>query len=280
MSHSTYKSTRKLVDQVEHEMLEGKEFIGTKTGFDELDRFLEGFYAGELILVGGRPSMGKTGFAISLIKNLCMDDNKSCLYFTLSESPKILIERIIKMVANMDVTDPQSLSPKKRERIKETAKAIRKSSLIIEGKSISIDSITRKCLKHSLQDKPDFIVIDYLQLIYSKDERSNDSQLLPYVKKLRKTARLIKCPIILLTQLPRTIEERANHRPMLCDLREYGLIEGYADKVIFLHRDEYYDFDTERKGIAEITVAKNRNGCIGTIELAHLGRGLLVSKPE
>ena len=278
MEHS-YKKTRKLADQVEKDMLEGREFKGLETAFEGLDLYFEGLDAGELILIGGRPSMGKTGFAISMIKNLCLDGDKSCLYFTLGESPKMLMERMIETVAMVDRARSKGLSEAEKKEVKKTTNNIRKSKLIIESKSVSINKIIRKCIKYSMKEKPDFIVVDYLQLIYSKKSKSDEDKYRSYVKKLRKTARLIQCPIILLTQLPRTVEEREDHRPVLNDLRGYGLIEMYADKVIFLYRDEYYDYDTERKGIVDVTVAKNKNGTIGTIPLAHLGRGLMVSIP-
>ncbi len=208
------------------------------TGINDLDKMLGGLVNGEIVCIAGRRAMGKTGLALSIVKRACIKEGKTCLYFALAEDKAHIIKRL----------------PDAGE-----------APLYINDRAFSVKKIKKACKKLGKKNKIDLIVIDYLQLIWSKR-----GYLTLVSNKLRKLARKLDCPIIVLCQLDYRIGSREDNRPVLSDLVHTGAMNDYADKVLFLHRDDYYNIDSDKKGILEVFVAKNVYGRnIGSVELAY-----------
>ena len=200
--------------------------------------------------------------------------------FILDILPKDL-ERVLYFAKHI-VIDPgdtplekcQTLDEKDYDSLIEAADVVGHSRLIIEDKSgITIPEMRSKCRKYKLEHNLDIVMIDYLQLMQgSKKTESRQQEISDISRSLKEIARELQVPVVALSQLSRAVEQRPDHRPMLSDLRESGAIEQDADVVMFLYRDDYYNKDTDRKDVAEVIIAKQRNGPIGTVELAWLPR--------
>ena len=226
---------------------------GIPTGFIDLDYRTAGMQPSDLILVAARPSMGKTAFELNLAQYMAFKKNLTVALFSLEMSK-------------------EQLNDQEWERLIESAGTIGKSKLIIDDTpGISIAELRSKCRKYKLEHDLAIIMIDYLQLMSgSGRSESRQQEISDISRSLKALARELNVPVIALSQLSRAVEQRPDHRPMLSDLRESGAIEQDADVVMFLYRDDYYNHDTDRKGISEVIIAKQRNGPIGTVELAWL----------
>ena len=248
---------------------------GVATGFLDLDYRTAGMQPSDLILVAARPSMGKTAFVLNIAQYVAFKQAKTVAIFSLEMSKEQLVNRLFSMESKVDSQHLRTgnLSDVEWEKLIESAGAIGKSNLIIDDTpGISISELRSKCRKYKLEHNLEMIIIDYLQLM-SGSGRSTDSrqqEISDISRSLQALARELHVPVIALSQLSRAVEQRPDHRPMLSDLRESGAIEQDADVVMFIYRDDYYNKDTEKKGIAEIIIAKQRNGPIGTVELVWL----------
>ena len=248
---------------------------GVATGFLDLDYRTAGMQPSDLILVAARPSMGKTAFVLNIAQYVAFKQAKTVAIFSLEMSKEQLVNRLFSMESKVDSQHLRTgnLSDVEWEKLIESAGAIGKSNLIIDDTpGISISELRSKCRKYKLEHNLEMIIIDYLQLM-SGSGRSTDSrqqEISDISRSLKALARELHVPVIALSQLSRAVEQRPDHRPMLSDLRESGAIEQDADVVMFIYRDDYYNKDTEKKGIAEIIIAKQRNGPIGTVELVWL----------
>ena len=248
---------------------------GVATGFLDLDYRTAGMQPSDLILVAARPSMGKTAFVLNIAQYVAFKQVKTVAIFSLEMSKEQLVNRLFSMESKVDSQHLRTgnLSDVEWEKLIESAGAIGKSNLIIDDTpGISISELRSKCRKYKLEHNLEMIIIDYLQLM-SGSGRSTDSrqqEISDISRSLKALARELHVPVIALSQLSRAVEQRPDHRPMLSDLRESGAIEQDADVVMFIYRDDYYNKDTEKKGIAEIIIAKQRNGPIGTVELVWL----------
>ena len=248
---------------------------GVATGFLDLDYKTAGMQPSDLILVAARPSMGKTAFVLNVAQYVAFRQNKTVAIFSLEMSKEQLVNRLFAMESKVDSQHLRTgdLSDTEWEKLIESAGVIGKSNLIIDDTpGISISELRSKCRKYKLEHNLEMIIIDYLQLM-SGNGKSTDSrqqEISDISRSLKALARELHVPVIALSQLSRAVEQRPDHRPMLSDLRESGAIEQDADVVMFIYRDDYYNKDTEKKGIAEIIIAKQRNGPIGTIELVWL----------
>ena len=249
---------------------------GVATGFLDLDYRTAGMQPSDLILVAARPSMGKTAFVLNIAQYVAFKQAKTVAIFSLEMSKEQLVNRLFSMESKVDSQHLRTgnLSDVEWEKLIESAGAIGKSNLIIDDTpGISISELRSKCRKYKLEHNLEMIIIDYLQLM-SGSGRSTDSRqqddlgYLPLPQGAGPDE--LHVPVIALSQLSRAVEQRPDHRPMLSDLRESGAIEQDADVVMFIYRDDYYNKDTEKKGIAEIIIAKQRNGPIGTVELVWL----------
>jgi replicative DNA helicase len=247
---------------------------GIATGFIDLDFKTAGFQPSDLILVAARPSMGKTAFVLNIAQHVAFHDNKSVAIFSLEMSKEQLVNRLLSLESkvNSQAIRTGNMKDDEWERLIESADIIGRSKLIIDDTpGISIGELRSKCRRYKIEYDLQMIIIDYLQLMSgSGKSESRQQEISDISRSLKALARELHVPVIALSQLSRAVEQRPDHRPMLSDLRESGAIEQDADVVMFIYRDDYYNKDTELKNVAEIIIAKQRNGAIGTINLAWL----------
>ncbi len=248
---------------------------GLSTGFTDLDYKTSGLQKSDLILVAARPSMGKTALVLNMAEYMAFRQKKSVAIFSLEMSKVQLMNRLFAMESRVNSQNLRTGNLKDDEwsSLIESAGAIGESNLIIDDTpGISIRELRSKCRKYKLEKGLDIIMIDYLQLM-SGGGRGNESrqqEISEISRSLKALARELDVPVLALSQLSRAVESRTDHRPMLSDLRESGAIEQDADVVMFIYRDDYYNHDSEMKGVAEIIIAKQRNGPIGTVNLVWL----------
>lgn len=249
---------------------------GIPTGFLDLDYKMAGLQPSDLILVAARPSMGKTAFVLNIAQHVAFKAKKSVAIFSLEMSKEQLVNRLFALEAQVDSQSLRTgnLKDEDWEKLIESAGIIGKSNLIIDDTpGISISELRSKCRKFKLEHGLDLIIIDYLQLMTGRvggRSESRQQEISDISRALKGLARELNVPVIALSQLSRAVEQRPDHRPMLSDLRESGAIEQDADVVMFIYRDDYYNKDTELKNVAEIIIAKQRNGSIGTVNLTWL----------
>ena len=250
---------------------------GIPTGFIDLDYKLSGLQPSDLILVAARPSMGKTAFVLNIAQYVAFKKNRSVAIFSLEMSKEQLVNRLFSLESQVDAQALRTGNIKDSdwEKLIEGAGIIGQSKLIIDDTpGISVSELRSKCRKYKLENDLDLIIIDYLQLMTGSVGRSSESrqqEISEISRSLKGLARELNVPVIALSQLSRAVESRPDKRPMLSDLRESGAIEQDADVVMFIYRDEYYNKDSEYKKQAEIIIAKQRNGPVGTVHLAWLG---------
>lgn len=249
---------------------------GIATGFLDLDYKTAGLQPSDLILVAARPSMGKTAFVLNIAQHVAFHSDLCTAIFSLEMSKEQLVNRLFSLESRVDAQKLRTgnLSDADWEKLIEGAGTIGQSKLIIDDTpGISISEMRSKCRKYKLEHDLKLIIIDYLQLMSGSGGRASDSrqqEISDISRSLKALARELHVPVIALSQLSRAVEQRPDHRPMLSDLRESGAIEQDADVVMFIYRDDYYNKDTDDKGVAEIIIAKQRNGPIGTVNLVWL----------
>lgn len=247
---------------------------GISTGFADLDYDTAGFQPSDLLLIAARPSMGKTAFALNIALHVAMKEKKTVALFSLEMSKEQLVNRLFSMESKVSSQNIRTgnLSDKEWEMLVEGAHKVGHSNLIIDDtSSISVQELRSKCRKYKIEHGLDMIMIDYLQLMSGSGKSDSRQQEISDISRaLKGVARELNVPVVALSQLSRSVEKRDDKRPMLSDLRESGAIEQDADVVMFIYRDDYYNKDTTKKGVAEIIIAKQRNGPVGTVELAWL----------
>ncbi|MCC8067392.1 MAG: replicative DNA helicase [Clostridiales bacterium] len=249
---------------------------GLATGFLDLDYKTSGFQPSDLLLIAARPSMGKTAFVLNIAEYMAFHSGLTVAVFSLEMSKEQLVNRLFAMESRVDsqALRTGNLNDSDWTSLIEAAGTIGRSNLIIDDTpGISVSELRSKCRKYKLEHKLDIIMIDYLQLMQgSRRSESRQQEISDISRSLKEIARELQVPVVALSQLSRAVEQRPDHRPMLSDLRESGAIEQDADVVMFLYRDDYYNHDTQKKDVAEVIIAKQRNGPIGTVELAWLPR--------
>ena len=247
---------------------------GIATGFLDLDYKTAGFQPSDLILVAARPSMGKTAFVLNIAQHVTLHEDRTVAIFSLEMSKEQLVNRLLSLESKVNSQSIRTGNMKddEWERLIEGADAIGRSKLLIDDTpGISFGELRSKCRKFKLEHNLEMVIIDYLQLMTgSGKNESRQQEISDISRSLKALARELHVPVVALSQLSRAVEQRPDHRPMLSDLRESGAIEQDADVVMFIYRDDYYNKDSERKNVAEIIIAKQRNGAIGTINLAWL----------
>ena len=247
---------------------------GIPTGFIDLDYRTAGLQPSDLILIAARPSMGKTAFVLNIAQYVAFHEDMCTAIFSLEMSKEQLVNRLFSLESRVDAQALRTgnLSDSDWEKLIEGAGTIGNSKLIIDDTpGISIAEMRSKCRKYKLEHDLKLIIIDYLQLMSGSNSRKNESrqqEISEISRSLKGLARELNVPVLALSQLSRAVEQRTDKRPMLSDLRESGAIEQDADVCMFIYRDDYYNPDTEDKNIAEIIIAKQRNGPIGTVRLA------------
>ena len=245
---------------------------GLPTGFADLDYRTAGLQPADFILVAARPSMGKTAFVLTIADYVTVKKKESVAIFSLEMSAEQLVNRMLAMESQIDAQALRSgdLSDRDWEALMESSETIGTSRLIIDDTpGIKVSEIRSKCRKYKLEQDIKLVIIDYIQLMSGSGSRSDNRQqeVSDISRGLKSLARELNVPIIELSQLNRAVESRADHRPMLADIRESGAIEQDADVIMFLYRDDYYNEDSPEKNIAEVIVAKQRNGPTGTVKL-------------
>ena len=248
---------------------------GIPTGFIDLDYRTAGLQPSDLILIAARPSMGKTAFVLNIAQYVAFHENMCTAIFSLEMSKEQLVNRLFSLESRVDAQALRTgnLSDADWEKLIEGAGTIGNSELIIDDTpGISISEMRSKCRKYKLEHDLKLVIIDYLQLMSGsgKSTDSRQQEISDISRSLKALARELSVPVIALSQLSRAVEQRPDHRPMLSDLRESGAIEQDADVVMFIYRDDYYNHDSDMKGISEIIIAKQRNGPIGTVNLVWL----------
>ena len=245
---------------------------GLSTGFADLDFKTAGLQPSDFILIAARPSMGKTAFSLSLLDHVVVKKQLSAAIFSLEMSKEQLVNRLLAMEARIDAQNIRSgnLSDQEWENLVSASEVLGSSKLIIDDTpGISITEMRSKCRRYKMDMDIQLIVVDYIQLMSSGGRSDSRQQEVSDISRsLKGIARELNVPIIVLSQLNRAVEGRADHRPMLSDIRESGAIEQDADVIMFLYRDDYYNPETEEKNIAEVIIAKQRNGPTGTVKLA------------
>ena len=245
---------------------------GIPSGFIDLDYKTSGFQPSDFVLIAARPSMGKTAFVLNVVDHVAVKKGIPCMVFSLEMSKEQLVNRMLSMESNVDSQKLRTgtLTDSDWDAVVEGIGIIGNSKLIIDDTpGISITELRSKCRKMKLEYGLSLVIIDYLQLMSGSNRNSDNRQqeISEISRSLKALAREMQAPVIALSQLSRACETRQDHRPMLSDLRESGAIEQDADVVMFLYRDDYYNKDTEDKDIAEVIIAKQRNGPIGTVNL-------------
>lgn len=245
---------------------------GVSTGFADLDFKTAGLQPSDFILIAARPSMGKTAFSLSLLDHVVVKKQQSAVIFSLEMSKEQLVNRLLAMEARIDAQNIRSgtLSDEEWDHLVNASEVLGSSKLIIDDTpGISITEMRSKCRRYKMDMDIQLIVVDYIQLMSSKGRTDNRQQEVSDISRsLKGLARELNVPIIVLSQLNRAVENRTDHRPMLSDIRESGAIEQDADVIMFLYRDDYYNPETEEKNVAEVIIAKQRNGPTGTVKLA------------
>lgn len=265
------------LDRIEKASKNKGSVTGLPTGFIDLDYKLSGLQPADLILVAARPSMGKTAFVLNIAQYVAFKKDRKAAIFSLEMSKEQLVNRLFSLESQVDAQALRTGNMKDSdwEKLIESAGIIGKSKLIIDDTpGISVSELRSKCRKYKLEHGLDLIIIDYLQLMSGSvggRSESRQQEISEISRSLKALARELNVPVIALSQLSRAVEARPDKRPMLSDLRESGAIEQDADVVMFIYRDEYYNKDTEYKKQAEIIIAKQRNGPVGTVHLAWLG---------
>ncbi len=245
---------------------------GIPTGFIDLDYKTSGFQPSDFILIAARPSMGKTAFVLNVVDYVTVRRGLPCMVFSLEMSKEQLVNRMLSMESNVDSQKLRTgtLTDSDWDAVVEGVGIIGGSRLIIDDTpGISITELRSKCRKAKLEHGISMVIIDYLQLMTAsgKGSDSRQQEISEISRSLKALARELQAPVVALSQLSRACETRTDHRPMLSDLRESGAIEQDADVVMFLYRDDYYNKDSDMKDMAEVIIAKQRNGPIGTVNL-------------
>ena len=260
--------------RVEEASKQKNAITGIASGFIDLDYRTAGFQKSDLILIAARPSMGKTAFVLNILDYVAVKKQEPVMIFSLEMSKEQLANRLLSLETKIEADKLRkgTLTDEEWGDLIEGVDRLSKSQVYIDDTpGITVGELRGKCRKRKLESGLSLIMIDYLQLMSGeKGRRSSENrqqEISDISRSLKALAREMDCPVIALSQLSRAVEQRPDHRPMLSDLRESGAIEQDADIVMFLYRDDYYNKDTEHPNEAEVIIAKQRNGPIGTVKL-------------
>lgn len=265
-----------VLDTIEESSRRKSKVTGVPTGFIDLDEKLAGLHGSELILIAARPAMGKTAFALNIAQYAAMKAGVPTAIFSLEMSKEQLATRLIamdSMVDSQSIRTGQLMDSDWDKLIDSTHRVGSTPMFIDDTPGISISELRSKCRKLKQTQNLGLIVIDYLQLMNGSGRTESRQQEISEISRsLKKLARELDVPVIALSQLNRAADAREDHKPVMSDLRESGAIEQDADVIMFIYRDDYYNKESEKPGIAEIIVAKQRNGSTGPVELVWLGK--------
>lgn len=251
------------------------EVTGIPSGFKDLDDYLNGFQKSDLIILAARPAMGKTAFALNVAQQAALKGKASIAIFSLEMSKEQLGSRLLSMESRVESTKLRTgeLNDMDWENLNQAIDKLSEAKIFIDDTpGISMMEIKNKCRRMKAEKGLDMVMIDYLQLMTAQGrQESRQQEISTLSRQLKLLARELNCPVLVLSQLSRSPEQRNDHHPMLADLRESGSIEQDADIVLFLYRDDYYNPDSSSKpGVCEVMIAKHRAGSTGTVELTWL----------
>lgn len=250
---------------------------GIESGFIDLDKKISGLNPSSLIILAARPAMGKSAFVLNIAEYVAMHDKVPVMIFSLEMSKEEIANRMLASeseVDSMKIKNGNDLTSEDWLKLGQASGRLSDIPLYIDDTpGLTSAELRAKCRKAKLEKNIGLVIIDYLQLMESKTKSPSRQQEISEISRsLKILAKELQIPVIALSQLSRATESRTDHKPMLSDLRESGAIEQDADIVMFIHREDYYNPETEKKNIAEIIIAKNRSGETGTVELAWLGQ--------
>jgi replicative DNA helicase len=265
------------LENIEKMAASGGEITGLTTGFIDLDRMTSGLQRSDLVLLAARPSMGKTALGVNIVQNSALKGGYKCAIFSLEMSKEQLVQRMLSSESNVELRKilTGELDEEEWSRLASAMGPLSQAGVYIDDTpGITLNELRAKCRRLKIESGLDIVLIDYLQLMSGGGGSSDNRQqeISEISRGLKGLAREIQCPVIALSQLSRAPEQRADHRPIMSDLRESGAIEQDADIVMMLYRDEYYHPDSEDKNIGELIITKQRNGPTGTIKLAWMGQ--------
>jgi replicative DNA helicase len=258
-------------DRIDQLSQRGEDFFGVPTGFTDLDRLLGGLQASDFIIIAGRPGTGKTAFMLSAAKNAAQIHKKHVAIFSLEMSNEQLVQRLISQETGIDSHRLRTgkLDEDEWPIFTHSIEVLSDTRIFLDDTpSLTPLQLRAKCRRLHLEYELDLILVDYLQLMTSGARSENRVQEVSYISRNMKVmARELNVPVLAAAQLSRAVEQRADKEPQLSDLRESGSLEQDADIVMFIHRPELYEKDTMKQHLAQIKIAKHRNGPVGTIEL-------------
>ncbi|ACZ39030.1 replicative DNA helicase [Sphaerobacter thermophilus] len=249
--------------------------VGVPTGFADLDKLTGGLQRSDLIILAARPAVGKTSFQLGIAHNAAVQYGKTVAIFSLEMSAEQLVQRLLAMETGVDSHRLRLglINDDEWDQISRAFGRLAEAKIFIDDTpSINIMELRSKARRLMAEHGVDLIIVDYLQLAQGRRAENRVQEISDISRSLKGLARELNVPVLALSQLSRAVEARTDHRPMLSDLRESGSIEQDADIVMFIYREDVYDPDTEKKGIAEIIVAKHRNGPTDTISLRFFDR--------
>ena len=268
----------KALDRIDELAGSDGNLTGVGSGYKDLDALTSGWQKSDLVIVAGRPSMGKTAFAMNLVEHAVLNYDKPVLVFSLEMPSESLIFRLLSSIGRIDQTKLRTgkLSEDDWPSFNKAAKALKDRPLFIDDSpSVSPTEMRARARRIAREHEGQLgmVVVDYLQLMQIKGTNENRvTEISAISRSLKQLAREFDCPVIALSQLNRGLEQRPNKRPVMADLRESGAIEQDADVITFIYRDEVYNEDTPDKGVAEVIIGKHRNGPIGIVRLSFLGQ--------
>jgi replicative DNA helicase len=265
----------KFFDQIDYMQSHRGEVVGVPTGFADLDQLTGGLQRSDLIIVAARPSVGKTAFALGMAYAAAIQHVKTVGIFSLEMAAEQLVQRLLATETGVDSHRLRlgQIDDNEWDRISRAFGRLSEAKIFIDDSAgLNVMEVRSKARRLQAEHGLDLLIVDYLQLMYARRSENRVQEISEISRGLKGLARELNIPVIALSQLSRAVESRADHRPMLSDLRESGSIEQDADIVMFIYRDEVYDPNTEKKGIAEIIVSKHRNGPVGSVNLRFFER--------
>lgn len=275
-----YKNIKDLLvsalDRVDEIYQKKTPVTGIATGFDDFDERTAGLQKSDLVIVAGRPSMGKTAFAVNMAEHAVIKEQLSVAVFSMEMPGEQLAMRMMSSLGRVDQHKVRTgkLGDEDWPRLTSAVTLLKNKNLFIDDTpALTPAELRARCRRIAREHSLDLIIIDYLQLMQIPDTPENRATEISEISRsLKSMARELEVPVVALSQLNRSLEQRPNKRPVMSDLRESGAIEQDADVIVFIYRDEVYNEETTDKGIAEIIIGKQRNGPIGTVKLAFLGQ--------
>ena len=265
------------IERIKHLFESGSDITGLSSGLTDLDKRTSGWQNGELIIVAARPSMGKTALALNFVESAVFTQKKPVLVFSMEMPSDALVMRMLSSIGKIDQGKIRNgqLTSEDWPKLTAAVNKLKDGKLFIDDTAALTPQDMRARIRRTAREhgEPGLIMVDYLQLMQTAGVSEGRTQEISEISRsLKALAKEYNCPVIALSQLNRSVEQRPNKRPMNSDLRESGAIEQDADVILFIYRDEYYNEDSQDKGIAELILGKQRNGEVGTSRAAFVGK--------